>query len=139
MRGRITDNREYEYADTNGDGQDDSVTNLDFRSYRGEREDNAYGGRVEFRPTPDSTVFLSSLYSEFIDREERNQFDFDFVNPADTDIPAPIALGTEAYSNLVLVSRLLEDGLYENSTFTNTLGYDGVLARLGRRSTAELY
>ncbi len=128
LRGRITDNREYEYADTNGDGQDDSVTNLDFRSYRGEREDNAYGGRVEFRPTPDSTVFLSSLYSEFIDREERNQFDFDFVNPADTDIPAPIALGTEAYSNLVLVSRLLEDGLYENSTFTNTLGYDGVLA-----------
>ena len=128
LRGRITDNREYEYADTNGDGRDDAVTNLDFRSYRGEREDNAYGGRVEFRPTPDSTVFLSSLYSEFIDREERNQFDFDFVNPADTDIPAPIALGTEAYSNLVLVSRLLEDGLYENSTFTNTLGYDGVLA-----------
>lgn len=128
LRGRITDNREYEYLDTDNDGVDDAVSNLDFRSYRGEREDNAYGGRIEVRPTEDSAFFFSSLYSEFIDREERNQFEFDFVSPADTDIPAPIALGTEAYSNLVLVSRLLEDGLYENSTFTNTLGYDGNLA-----------
>ena len=128
LRGRITDNREYEYTDTDNDGRDDAVTNLDFRSYRGEREDNAYGGRIEFRPTSNSSIFLSTLYSEFIDREERNQFEFDFVNPADTDIPAPISLGTSDFSNLVLVSRLLEDGLYENSTFTNTLGYDGVFA-----------
>lgn len=127
LRGRITDNREYEYVDTNGDGADDAASNLDFRSYRGEREDNAYGGRIEVRPTSDSAIFFSTLYSEFIDREERNQIEFDFVNPADTDIPAPIALGTSDFANLALVSRLLEDGLYENSTFTNTLGYDGMI------------
>lgn len=127
LRGRITDNREYEYVDTNGDGVDDAVSNLDFRSYRGEREDNAYGGRIEFRPTPDSAIFFSSLFSEFIDREERNQFEFDFVDAADTDIPNPVPLGGEAYVPLTLVTRLLEDGLYENSTFTNTLGYDALV------------
>ncbi|MEN7343189.1 MAG: TonB-dependent receptor [Pseudomonadota bacterium] len=113
LRGRITDNREFEYADTNGDGVNDSVVNLDFRSYRGEREDNAYGGRLEFRAGAATTVYVSSLFSEFIDREERNQFDFDFD---------PIALGTSEYRPVVIVSRLGESGKYNNSTFTNTLG-----------------
>lgn len=117
LRGRITDNREYEYADTDSDGFDDSVVNLDFRSYRGEREDNAHGGRVEFNFNENSTVFFSTLYSEFIDREERNQFDFDFD---------PLPLGSETYVPVIVVSRLLEDGEYENSTSTNTLGYDGL-------------
>jgi len=118
LRGRITDNREYEYTETTGDGRDDSVVNLDFRSYRGEREDNAYGGRVEFRPTSESAVFFSTLYSEFIDREERNQFDF--------DLTSPVSLGSEAYVPVLVVTRLLEDGQYNNSTLTNTLGYDGM-------------
>lgn len=118
-RGRITDNREYEYEDTNGDGTDDAVVNLDFRSYRGEREDNAFGGRVELRPTDESSVFISTLYSEFIDREERNQFDFDLTES--------VPLGGEAYVPVIVVTRLLEDGQYNNSTFTNTLGYDGAL------------
>ena len=118
LRGRITDNREYEYADVSGNGIDDSVVNLDFRSYRGEREDNAQGGVVEFKFGDDSRLFFSSLFSEFIDREERNQFDFDFD---------PIALGASEYAPVIVVSRLLEDGEYNNSTFTNTLGYDGTL------------
>ena len=112
LRGRITDNREYEY-----DANDD-VINLDFRSYRGDREDNAYGGRIEFKPTENHSIFVSTLYSEFIDREERNQFDFDFED-------TPVALGSEEYLPVIVVTRLLEDGLYENSTDTSTLGYDG--------------
>ncbi len=118
LRGRITDNREYEYADTDDDGSDDSVVNLDFRSYRGEREDNAYGGRVEFRPSADHAIFISTLYSEFIDREERNQFDF--------DLDSPVALNSEAYVPVIVVSRLLEDGRYDNSTDATTLGYDAL-------------
>jgi TonB-dependent receptor len=116
LRGRITDNREYGYEDSDGDG-DTGVASIDFRSYRGDREDNAYGGRIEFRPTPDSSVFFSTLYSEFIDREERNQYVFDFDD---------MEIGTSAYQPVVVVTRLLEDGLYENSTSTNTLGYDGL-------------
>ncbi len=122
LRGRVTDNIEYEYADTTGNGLDDSVVNLDFRSYLGEREDNAYGGRIEFRPDSETAFFFSTLYSEFIDVEERNQYEFDF---------SPVSLGTEAYRPVLVVSRLLQDGRYENSTFTNTLGYDGRLAGWG--------
>jgi TonB-dependent receptor len=134
LRGRITDNREYGYEDSDGDG-DVGLASIDFRSYRGEREDNAYGGRIEFRPNSQSSIFLSSLYSEFIDREERNQFVFDFDD---------MEVGTETYQPLIIVSRLLEDGSYENSTFTNTLGYDGqfgewnVEARLNQTETEHM-
>ena len=132
LRGRITDNREYDYVDTNGDGIGDSVSELDFRSYMGEREDNAYGGRIEFRPTPTSSIFFSTIYSEFIDREERNQFIFNF---------SPVEIGTSAYQPAMAVTRALEYGEYENSTFSNTLGYDGefgewlVEARLNQTET----
>ena len=119
LRGRITDNREYSYADTTGDGVDDAVTELDFRSYMGEREDNAYGGRIEVRPNTFHTFFISNLYSEFIDREERNQYVMEFD---------PIAIGSEAYAPVVVVTRLLEDGIYENSTNTTTIGYDASIS-----------
>lgn len=119
LRGRITDNREYEYADTTGNGVNDSVVNLDFRSYRGQREDNAYGGRIDFKPSDDSTLYVSTLYSEFIDEEERNQYDL--------DLTAPLALNGTVDDAVLVVTRLLEDGVYENSTFTNTLGYDGAV------------
>ncbi len=119
IRGRITDNREYEYADTDGDGANDAVVNLDFRSYRGEREDNAYGGRLEYRTDNGHNFYFTTLYSEFIDREERNQFDFDLTES--------VPLGGQAYVPVIVVQRLLEDGQYNNSTETSTLGYDGVI------------
>ncbi|MEM9287302.1 MAG: TonB-dependent receptor [Pseudomonadota bacterium] len=121
-RGRITDNREYELQlDENGDV---IPNNLDFRSYRGERVDNAYGGSIEFRPTETTRIFFSSIFSEFVDREERNQFDFDIA-----DTPGVSAIGTPVTPNVgfqpvVVVTRLLEDGIYNNSTWTNTIGFD---------------
>ncbi len=127
LRGRITDNREYELTQL----EDGSIVpdNLDFRSYRGEREDNAYGGTFEVRPTDSkSRIFFSTLYSEFIDREERNQFDFDITDghqavTGDASLPD----ADVGYEPLILVTRLLEDGEYTNSTFTNTLGWDSEL------------
>jgi TonB-dependent receptor len=114
LRGRITDNREYEVAlDANNNLV---VSNLDFRSYRGERENNSWGGRLEFAPNDTvSRVYFSTVYSEFIDSEERNQFDFDFMEPV---------TGTQASNEPLLITRLLEDGLYENSTWTNTFGLE---------------
>lgn len=119
LRGRITDNREYELSidpATGGILPD----NLDFRSYRGEREDNAYGGEIEFRPSDNARIYARSIYSEFIDREERNQFDFDIADGA-AITGAPYTPDT-GYQPVVLVSRLLEDGLYNNSTWTSTIG-----------------
>lgn len=123
LRGRITDNREYEPTEL----EDGSIipNNLDFRSYRGEREDNAYGGTLEVRPNDANRLFFSTLFSEFIDREERNQFEFDITDgrqatTGDASLPA----ADTGYEPFILVSRLLEDGEYTNSTFTNTLGWD---------------
>ena len=120
QRGRITDNREMGYELT-PEGLVPSVDDLDFRSYRGLREDNAWGGQIEFRPTDESRIFFSSLYSEFIDEEERNQYEFGFDALARSGVELTPNTG---YYPEVQVRRLLEDGVYTNSTFTNTLGAD---------------
>ncbi|MEO0589374.1 MAG: TonB-dependent receptor [Pseudomonadota bacterium] len=118
LRGRITDNREYEL--TVGPNGEIFPDNLDFRSYRGEREDRAYGGEIEIRPSMGTRIYARTIYSEFIDREERNQFDFDIADgAADTGTPFTATTG---YQPEVEVTRLLEDGVYNNSTWTSTLG-----------------
>jgi len=122
-RKQITDNREF---DLEMDSSGELILNeADFRSYIVEREDNAYGGTAEFRPEgPVSRVFFSTLFSEFIDREQRNQYVFDLAGGAGA-ISSAITPGDTGYQPLVLVNRLLEDGRYHNSTWTNTLGADG--------------
>ena len=120
LRGRITDNREYEL--TQGPGGEIFPDNLDFRSYRGEREDRSYGGEIELQPSDDLYLYARTIFSEFIDREERNQFDFDIADGA--GITGAPFTPTTGYQPVVLVSRLLEDGLYNNSTWVSTVGGD---------------
>lgn len=120
LRGRITDNREYEL--TPGPNGTIFPDNLDFRSYRGQREDRAFGGEIGIRPSDGVNIYARTIFSEFIDREERNQFDFDIRDGADiTGTPFTADTG---YQPLVLVTRLLEDGVYNNSTWVSTLGAD---------------
>ena len=122
-RKQITDNREF---DLELDSSGELILNeVDFRNYIVEREDNAYGGTAEFRPDGAvSRVFFSTLFSEFIDREQRNQYVFDLAGGAGA-IGGAVAPGDTGYQPLALVNRLLEDGRYHNSTWTNTLGLDG--------------
>lgn len=111
-REQVTDNREYEYA--RAENGTPIPISLDFRSYEIERSDQAYGGTLEYRGDgPVSRVYLTTLYSEFTDEEKRNQFVFDFLAPQP---------GLSASNAPLSVSRVLQDGVYENSTFTNTLG-----------------
>ncbi len=123
-RDQITDNREYEIEQEPAGGV--RVNNLDLRSYFVDREDNAYGTTVEYRPQEDVRVFASMLFSEFIDYEQRNQFDFDF---ADGDNPGfglsgqPLTPDT-GFQSVVEVTRALEDGLYRNFTRPITIGAD---------------
>lgn len=129
-RDQITDNREYDVVD-------DAFATIEFRNYLVERQDNAYGGRLEVRGTGAlDRVFVSSTYSEFIDDEQRNQYQFAldasteaFVfsggTAADTET-GPLAPGETLNDDFISVTRLLQDGRYENSTFTNTLGADFV-------------
>ncbi|MAK62910.1 MAG: hypothetical protein CMK09_18225 [Ponticaulis sp.] len=115
-RDRIVDNREYGLVPG-------GVESLDFRQYRGFRENYSYGGKAEFRPKdgPVDRLFATSIFYEFVDDEERNQHVFDFLDFAGD--PATLAYGTSGTA-LALPTRLLEHGRYETSTFTNTIGAD---------------
>lgn len=114
-REQVTDNREYDLERDPGTGEL-VVNELDFRSYKVKREDKAYGGSLEYRAEgPLQRLFLSTLYSEFVDEEQRNQFVFAF------DSPQP---GVANSGQAVTINRLLEDGRYDNSTETHTLGAD---------------
>ncbi|MEE4301624.1 MAG: TonB-dependent receptor [Pseudomonadales bacterium] len=123
LREQVTDNREY---DIRQEGGGILPTELDFRSYFVDREDNAYGGTLEFRPQEGTRLFARTLFSEFIDVEERNQYVFAIE---DTDNPGFGLAGlpltpTQGYQPAAEVTRFLEDGQYRNFTRTNTLGAD---------------
>jgi TonB-dependent receptor len=115
-RDQITDNREYDLAPADNSF---AVNSIDMRSYKLTREDQASGGRIEYRFDNNSRIFVSTLQSEFIDSEERNQYVFNF-----TDAPVgPVVSDTPVYIN-----RLFQDGEYNNSTDTTTLGFDFAVA-----------
>lgn len=113
-REQITDNREYELEPA-GPGEV-LVNELDFRSYKIKREDAAYGGRIEYRgENVLQSLFASTLYSEFVDEEERTQWVFEVVDPQPGNVRTDVPLA---------INRLLQFGTYENSTATSTLGAD---------------
>ncbi|MDP2128815.1 MAG: TonB-dependent receptor [Pseudohongiella sp.] len=122
-REQVTDNREYD-MELNSATNQVQLNTIDFRSYNVKREDNAWGARFEYRPSDSmSRYFFSSLYSEFIDDEERNQYVIEFQSGANA-LRQPQVQGTDGYQSLVLARRLLQDGEYNNSALTNTLGAD---------------
>ena len=113
-REQITDNREYDLETDPSSGQP-IVNELDFRSYIVKREDRAQGGRFEWRGDGQiERVFISTLYSEFIDNEQRNQYMFGMGGDA----------GATGFTGGTLTTQLLEYGKYDNSTDTTTLGLD---------------
>ncbi|HLT63386.1 MAG TPA: TonB-dependent receptor [Pseudohongiella sp.] len=122
-REQVTDNRELE-LDIDPESDQLVVGKLDFRSYKVKREDNAWGGRFEYRPDDSmNRYFVSTLYSEFIDHEQRNQHVFEFESGA-AALQQEVVPGETGYQSLVLARRMLQDGEYKNSVLANTLGAD---------------
>ena len=111
-REQVTDNREMEYVGTRGALV---PVEFSFRNYRVEREDEAYGGSLEFYLDNGSKFYVSSLNTEFTDKEERNQWDFIIPDGS------PAQSGTVPIQE---VERLLQDGFYGNETDVNTIGAD---------------
>ncbi len=111
-REQVTDNREMTYVGTQGALV---PVEFSFRNYRVEREDEAYGGSLEFYLDNGSKFYVSSLNTEFTDKEERNQWDFIIPDGA------PAQSGTVPIQE---VERLLQDGFYGNETDVNTIGAD---------------
>lgn len=110
-REQITDNREYDLEYT-GAGEL-QVNELQFRNYKVNREDSARGAKLEYRG--DGAVqraYFNTLYSEFIDHEERNQFNFELIG----------ATGVSGQDVTAVAGRSLQYGKYQTSTRSNTLG-----------------
>lgn len=92
------------------------VNELDYRTYAVTREDQAWGGRVEYRGEgPLQSLFASTLYAEFIDNEDMTQYVFEAVAPQ---------AGTQVNDAEFDIERNIRFAKYQNSTFTNTLGAD---------------
>ena len=110
-RKQITDNREPTYGGTEG-----ALTpnRIDFRNYKLEREDEAYGGTLEYYLENGGRVFFNSLNTKFTDSEQRNDFRVYLSG-------VPPQTGTAESGN---IRRLLEYGTYINKTQVNTLGLD---------------
>ncbi|MBL08141.1 MAG: hypothetical protein CML96_03660 [Rhodobiaceae bacterium] len=111
MREQITDNREPTYA-----GADGALipSRIDYRNYKLEREDEAFGGTIEMYLENGGRVHFTSLNTQFLDKEQRNDF------------RVYISGGTPQTGSGFTGSsrRLLEYGTYTNKTEVNTLGID---------------
>ena len=110
-RKQITDNREPTYGGTEGALLPNRI---DFRNYKLEREDEAYGGTLEFYLENGGRIYFNSLNTKFTDREQRNDFRVYLSG-------VPAQTGTAERGN---IRRLLEYGTYVNKTEVNTFGID---------------
>lgn len=110
---QVTDNNEMDYDENN------APTLFDFRSYQLTRETNSAMAKFEFKPSEDHLYTFSSLYTEFLDHELRNMYQLHLEDALSG------TRGTDSGELVgVPVQGWLQDGDYENSTFTNTLGGD---------------
>ena len=110
-RKQITDNREPTYTGTEGALFPDRI---DFRNYKVEREDEAYGGTMEYYLENSGRIYFNSLNTKFTDSEQRNDFRVYLSG-------VPALTGTAENGS---IRRLLEYGTYVNKTEVNTLGID---------------
>ncbi len=112
-RSQVTDNREY---DLDNEAGQITINELDYRSYFVDRSDEAYGLTLAYQGGGSlREVALTSLYSEFTDEEQRNQYVFEFLAPQP---------GLRGENMPLQLTRALEDGIYQNSTSSNTLSAD---------------
>ena len=118
-RNQTTDNREITWT---RDGDLDTPDDFSFRSYRLERENNAAQLGLEYRPDGGGRIFFNSLYSEFIDREQRNQYDFQ-LSRARTQTPANRGADS-GFVDGAAYTGSWQYGRYYSDTFANTLGGD---------------
>jgi len=99
------------------------IANIRNAKYIIERETNSASAKLEFAPADGHRITLSSLYTEFLDHEERNQYTFNFAGGTGT------RSFTEANLTTVPVAGLFEEGDYKNSTWVNHLRGEHELGR----------
>lgn len=119
LREQITDNREMEYIGGKGAQIPDTI---EYRNYYVDRKDEAYGGMLEYYLENGGRLYVSSLNTEFQDKEQRNEWRFKIASgAASVGHELTPVKGTTPVSR---VRRLWEDGEYINETDVNTVGAD---------------
>ena len=111
---------QFEQQTDNAEPRYDAVglNNLRNAKYIIVRENNSLSGKLEFAPADGQKITATSLFTEFLDHEERNQYTFSFSG----------LTGTRSYQqgslNAVPVVGAFEKGEYKNSTWINILHGD---------------
>jgi TonB-dependent receptor len=110
-RKQTTDNREVGAYDASG------PTVFDVRNYLVERENNGLFAAVEYEPQSGRRIFVRSIYTEFLDDEQRNQYVFRLSTAAN-------GTRTPASGNLVgvPVTGTFNYGEYRTRNYINTIG-----------------
>ncbi|MCL9998098.1 MAG: TonB-dependent receptor [Erythrobacter sp.] len=114
LRDQVTDNREAGY-DAAGVPID-----IDIRNYELTRENNGLFGAFEFRPSNDLKFFVTGIFTEFRDREERHAYEIEIGEAA--------ARGTRGLLSgsldNVSITTNYNDGIYINQNYIGSAGFD---------------
>lgn len=117
-REQITDNREFSYDPATG-----LPEAFDIRSYRVTRSSEAAMLGLAFRPADGHELFFKTLYSNFNDDEERNQYVLELADAASG------VAGAETGDLVgVPVTGAFNYGEYRNDNWISTLGGDHRMA-----------
>ncbi len=109
---------------------------FDNRYYRLTRSNTSFTGRLDWRPNADNEIFLSSVWTQFRDREKRHVIGFDFDDGAvRTNVATPAIGARTGYADVRTGNTPLQGTLYgvevetawgtsnsPQTIFTNTLG-----------------
>ena len=113
-REQLTDNREVGLFDASG------PTEIDIRQYQIERWSNGLFGGLEFAASEDLHIWGRSIFTEFNDDEQRNQYEL--------RLDRAQAGGTRTFASGDLVAVPLRGsfnyGEYRNNNWINTFGTD---------------
>lgn len=113
-REQITDNREFSYDPATG-----LPEAFDIRNYRVTRSSEAAMLGLAFRPADGHELFLKTLYSNFNDDEERNQYVLELADAASG------VIGADSGDLVgVPVTGAFNYGEYRNNNWISTLGGD---------------
>lgn len=114
LRDQVTDNREAGY-DANGIPID-----IDIRNYELTRQNNGLFGAFEFRPSNDLKFFVTGIFTEFRDREQRHAYEIEIGEAA---ARGTRGLLTGSLDNVSITTNY-NDGLYINQNYIGSAGFD---------------